>query len=173
MSTRRLRHVDTQNHLRFLTLSCFQRLDLLGTPALRDECVGMLDAARARHGFLLHAWIVMPNHVHLLIRPSGDDQSVSLLLRSIKQPMAQRVIRRWRELDAPVLARIIDSAGDHRFWQRGGGYDRNVFTEQEAREKVAYIEQNPVRAGLMGHPHEWAWSSASPQSKARRDPVRW
>lgn len=68
--------------------------------------------------------------------------------------------RRWRALDAPVLARLEDDSGDVRFWQRGGGYDRNVRDRDELMEKIRYVHLNPVRRGLVERPEEWAWSSA-------------
>ena len=48
---------------------------------------------------------------------------------------------------------------DVRFWQTGGGYDRNVFTEQQLLQKIAYIHQNPVRRRLVERPGDWQWSS--------------
>lgn len=46
-------------------------------------------------------------------------------------------------------------------WQRGGGYDRNIFSNEELIEKIEYIENNPVRAGLARIPSAYMWSSAS------------
>ena len=48
----------------------------------------------------------------------------------------------------------------HRFWQRGGGYDRNLRTVRDIHEKVAYIHQNPVTRGLESQAEDYAWSSA-------------
>ena len=47
----------------------------------------------------------------------------------------------------------------YRFWQRGGGYDRNIWTAEEIREKMGYIHANPVRRGLLERPGDWPWSS--------------
>ncbi len=102
----------------------------------------------------------MPNHVHLFVMPRDTEQTVATILRAIKQSHSQRVIRRWRALDAPILAEIMDAKGVARFWQVGGGYDRNIFSESEFREKIDYIHYNPVRAGLVMTPTAWAWSSA-------------
>jgi len=48
-----------------------------------------------------------------------------------------------------------------RFWQRGGGYDRNLYTSKEVWEKIEYIHNNPVSRGLVGSPDEYRWSSAA------------
>ncbi len=144
-----MRRIECPNHARFLTFSCYQRMDLLGSPAVRDEFERSLSQARDRLGFRLHAWVAMPNHVHLIIRPGSPDQTLPQILQAIKQSPARRVLARWRELDAPILDRLSDSRGLMRFWQRGGGYDRNLYSADVITEKVEYIHGNPVRAGLV------------------------
>jgi putative transposase len=48
-----------------------------------------------------------------------------------------------------------------RFWQRGGGYDLNLFSPDTVREKLEYMHNNPVKRGLCKAPADWRWSSAS------------
>jgi putative transposase len=86
--------------------------------------------------------------------------TVPQFLARLKHLFAQTVLARWRGLNAPILERLIDEQGRTRFWQRGGGYDRNLFSDAEVTEKVQYIENNPVRAGLVNIPSEYRWSSA-------------
>src|SRR5262249_59037607 len=53
-----------------------------------------------------------------------------------------------------------DGSREHRFWQAGGGYDRNVVEPETARLIIDYIHHNPVRRGLVERPEDWTWSSA-------------
>ena len=154
-----MRRHEHPNHARFLTFSCEHRLPLFDNDAIKDKFVHQLRRTRERHAFLLHAWVVMPEHVHLLIRFPGP-ATVPDVLRTLKTGLAKRVVARWRELDASVLGKITDERGNARFWLRGGGYDRNVFSAKEVEEKIAYIHANPVRRGLVERPEDWAWSSA-------------
>lgn len=101
----------------------------------------------------------MPEHVHLLVRPRFDAR-LDLPLRSLKTAVAKRVMGRWLELDAPILDRIRTSSGRLRFWQKGGGFDRNVRDLGEFRREVRYIHRNPVKRGLVERPEDWKWSSA-------------
>ena len=78
------------------------------------------------------------------------------------------MLRRWRELDAEILRRVTDSEGKQRFWLPGGGYDRNIFTDEELEEKIKYIHHNPVRRGLVERAIEWPWSSARWYAGIRR-----
>ena len=51
-----------------------------------------------------------------------------------------------------------------RFWQAGGGFDRNLWNAKAIHNSIKYIEYNPVRAGLVNAPEEWQWSSAHARS---------
>ncbi len=157
---KRLRRIEHPNHIRFLTFSCFQRLPLFGNDEIKDEFVEHLDSCRARTGFMLHAWVVMPEHVHLLIWPNLPESPVSKIAWTLKRGFARAVIARWRELDARILVHLRLTNGRFRFWQHGGGYDRNIYSGDELEEKISYIHENPVRRGLVTDPTDWAWSSA-------------
>jgi len=101
----------------------------------------------------------MPEHVHLLIWPQLPGFPVSKVMWWLKRDFARRVIARWRELDAPILERIRTPSGELRFWQPGGGYDRNIVDGHELQEKMKYIHENPVRRGLVERATDWRWSS--------------
>ncbi len=154
-----MKRIEHPNHARYLTFSCYQRLPLFVNDAIKDVFVEQLRATRREHEVLLHAWVVMPEHVHMVVRAHAGS-SVPDVLRTLKTGVAKRVIARWRELDAPVLGKIEDPRGAVRFWQRGGGYDRNLVMGAELFEKIRYVHENPVRRGLVKHTEDWAWSSA-------------
>jgi putative transposase len=170
---RQVQRVEQPRQLRFLTFSCFGRLPLFSNPAIRDLFADRLLTLRERRGFDLIAWVVMPEHVHALLAPNEGD-TVRAILSTLKGPFSQRVVTRWRELDAPILAEIAGPRGRLHFWQPGGGYDRNVFTDDERHEKTSYIHRNPVTRGLVSAPAEWKWSSLgwgrSGESPPRQDP---
>lgn len=122
--------------------------------------------ARARdiHAFRLWAWVVMPEHVHLLVWPRNEAPAIGPILTSIKQSVARKALA-WVQRNAPeFLPRMADvsPAGRtvYRFWQRGAGYDRNLWTPRHVREAIEYIHNNPVERGLCGRAVDWAWSSA-------------
>jgi REP element-mobilizing transposase RayT len=97
-----------------------------------------------RH-YELHTYVVMANHVHLLITPRIE---VSKLMQSLKRFTAREGNRMLRSTGKP-------------FWQEES-YDRLVRGEVEFRRVVNYIEMNPVKAGLAATPQEFPWSSARP-----------
>jgi putative transposase len=114
----------------------------------RPEIANMVvDAIRFRDGgpYRLHNYVVMANHVHLLITPR---MPVPRLMQSLKRFTAREGIR------------ILELTG-HPFWQ-DESYDRLVRSEEEFARIALYIERNPVRAGMVATPEEYAWSSARP-----------
>jgi putative transposase len=155
---RKLKRIDELGDVRYLTCSCYQRLPLLNNDQIRSLFADELNRVQASVGFELYAWVVMPEHFHLLVLPA--DGQVTTLLRRLKAPLARRVIGRWREIGAPILRRIEDNRGRAKFWQAGGGYDRNINSDHELYQKIDYIHANPVRRGLVPSPLDWAWSSA-------------
>lgn len=155
---RQLKRIDGWGHTRYLTCSCYQRLPLFSNDAIKDAFAGHLAFVRRALGFRLHAWVIMPEHFHLLLTPTGET-TVTALLRRLKAPFARRVIRRWRSLDAPILSRITAPDGRPRFWQAGGGYDRNIVSNHELIEKIRYIHENPVHRDLVSNASHWRWSS--------------
>lgn len=112
------------------------------------EIAAMLDSSiRYRDGreYDLHAFVVMPNHVHLLITPH---MSVSQIMQSLKRFTARQANR------------ILCLTGQP-FWQ-AESYDRLVRDRTEFGRIASYIERNPVTAGLASSPEEFFWSSARP-----------
>jgi putative transposase len=121
-----------------------------------------INVARAVHPFDLWAWVIMPEHVHLLLM-QHEGVAITAILKSIKQPVAKTAVA-WVTKHAPqFLPRMLDfqpsGRRTYRFWQPGGGYDRNIWTWKEVHEKLGYIHANPVRRKLVQNPGDWVWSS--------------
>jgi putative transposase len=155
---RAFRRVNETGHVRFLTFSAYRRLPLLDHDAIRGLFVERLRIAIAGKNVQLLAWVIMPEHAHLLVFPEGDPD-MGRFGHAFKRPLAEAVLRRWKELDAPILRQLSHGKG-YRFWQTGGGYDRNLYTPDAIIEKANYIHANPVRRGLVAAETDWPWSSA-------------
>ena len=157
--------LDLPGHAHELTFSCYRRLRLLSKDRSRQWFIDALELARGKHDFDLWAYVVMPEHVHVLLVPQRSQYRIADILKTIKQSVARRAIRFLRQ-DAPewldhLAVKRNDEIVGYRFWEAGGGYDRNVVTPEVALAAVDYIHNNPVRRGLATSPVEWPWSSAS------------
>ena len=158
------RTINAIGHAHELTFSCHDRRPLLSKDRTRHWLVQSIEQARHRWNFALWAWVILPEHVHLLIRPRDHEYNMAPILKAIKQPVAQKAMAYLKE-HAPEAAeqfRVTRPGGkvEHRFWQQGGGYDRNVFDPEYARTAIEYFHANPVRRQLVSSPLDWVWSSA-------------
>ncbi len=155
-----MKRIEQENHARYLTFSCYRQLGLFENDRIKDAFVEQLRRTRERTNFHLLAWVIMPDHVHMLIWPRLPEYPVSKVTMGMKRAFGRAVIGRWRELDASILKKLEARNGQVRFWQYGGGYDRNIVDGLELHEKIRYIHENPVRRGLVERAEDWAWSSA-------------
>ena len=136
--TKRLVRYQQSGDMHFLTFSCYHRLPYLVTPQARNLFESALERARQKYRFVVAGYVVMPEHIHLLV----NGPQISTLDRAIKAIKLSVALRR---LERP-------------FWQ-ARYYDFNVFTEEKRIEKLRYMHRNPVVRGLVEKPEQWEWSS--------------
>lgn len=159
-----IKHFHRPGDLHELTFSCYHGRALLTDDAWRKLLAIAIDRAIYRWEFRLHAFVFMPNHVHLLVAPIGELARISELLKSIKQPFSRQVKNLLEEAGSPLLevltVRERPGVSTFRFWQEGPGYDRNLTATTSVLASIDYIHQNPVRKRLCERAGDWKWSSA-------------
>ncbi len=163
-------------HAHALTFSCFRRQPFLAEDRSRLWFVDAVDRAREKHRFHVWAYVIMPEHIHLVVWPTEAVYDIGDILNLIKQSVVRRALVFVRREAPSFLARMEDrqpSGEAHfRFWQRGGGYDRNIFEVPTLYRLIEYIHANPVRRGLCERPEDWRWSSAADYAGVRVGPLR-
>lgn len=144
-----------QSH--FVTFCCYHRRRLFTTEASCRVFESALERVRRRYRLCVYGYVVMPEHVHLLLSepqtaplkpkdglngpPVGLGDTLADGLKSLKQGVARRLI------------------GDaEHFWQKRY-YDFNIRNYAQFVEKLRYIHRNPVTAGWCERAEEWEWSS--------------
>jgi putative transposase len=142
-----------EHYLHFITCSCYRRAPLLGSPDARDIFLEALNQTRSKYGFLLVGYVVMPEHVHLLL---GEPRTStpSTVMQVVKQKVSRTI-----------------GTDDTSFWQRRF-YDFNVWSRKKIFEKLHYMHMNPVKRGLVDDPGLWDWSSIAITSSGRLDSAR-
>jgi putative transposase len=145
--------------LHFITFSCYQRRQLLATAAERDLFVKILGEVRERYEFQVFGYVVMPEHVHLLIS-EPECSTPSRVLQVLKQRVSRELRGKPRGASGePFRFEDSDEGSElRRFWQRRF-YDFNVYSQEKAKEKLNYMHANPVERKLVEHPKDWPWSS--------------
>ena len=177
--------------LHFLTFSCYRRRPFFRNEAYCDLFLKILDRVRRRYRLVVFGYVVMPEHVHLLVsEPQRETLSVAIqalklgMVRSLRcsgesvvagAPMSRKSGETWGTLssDTPIWGAPVSGARVHpdRFWQ-ARFYDFNVWTGRKRIEKLRYIHRNPVERGLVCSPEQWRWSSFRWYLRGEAGPVR-
>ena len=136
--TKGLHRYQQAGDLHFITFSCYQRRPYLEHAATRVLFESALERMRMRYWFAVIGYVVMPEHVHILL----NEPKVGTLAGAIQ---ALKLSIAVRQRPRP-------------FWQ-SRYYDFNVYSSNKQREKLRYLHRNPVTRGLVAKPEDWAWSS--------------
>ena len=135
-----LRRYQQSGDLHFVTFTCYRREALLTSAEAKRLVERALEQARRQYVFWVSGYVIMPEHVHLLIS-EPERAALSTALQALKQSVARRLI-----------------GNREHFWQ-ARYYDFNVYSKKKRLEKLSYMHWNPVKRGLVKEPQDWAWSS--------------
>jgi putative transposase len=133
-----LERFQDSGDLHFVTFSCYDRRPYLGLAESRNVFLDSLESVRLRYGCSIHGYMVMPEHVHLLLSEPAVTP-LATVIRALKLSVSKRLVERP-------------------FWTKRY-YDFNVFTDRKRIEKLRYMHRNPVVRGLVERPEDWGWSS--------------
>ena len=170
---KRCHRYNIEGNAHELTFSCYNNQRFLLAERTCQYLIDSIISSREKHQFDLWAYVFMPDHVHLLICPKRPKYSISDILLSIKQPVSRKVINYLKKNNPNGLKNLATSQihREYRFWQKGGGYDRNITKTQTIIDSVRYIHNNPVRKGLVETVDQWYYSSAAYWQGIRQGPI--
>ena len=145
----------------YLTSVTKDRLPVFRTAEIARLTCRAIDEARLSAGFLIFAYVVMLDHLHLV---TNNARSTKETHRFINGIIARRVIDHLKEIGAQSsldkLSIPTHSDGSqYSLWQHHPD-TRLLWSEQMLWQRIQYTHLNPVRAGLADHPNDWKWSSA-------------
>ena len=145
------------HHLHFITWSCYRRLPFLNSAATRDRFLSILEQVRVRYRFVVVGYVVMPEHVHLLVT-EPEIGTPSKLMQVLKQRTARALLPKRKRRNPRQRNLFGDEPQPRPFWQ-ARFYDFNVWSTKKRVEKLRYMHRNPVKRGLVESPEQWGWSS--------------
>ena len=149
----RLRHRIAPGCTFFVTTKSSQSTALFQLHAAADIIIAKLLHYRDAGAYQLHAFVLMPNHLHVLLTPSGIT-SLEKAMQLIKGGSSHEIHKQL--------------GGSMGIWQ-SGFHEATIRDEADYLSKIRYIHQNPVAAGLASNSTDWVWSSAS--SRYYLDPI--
>jgi putative transposase len=172
------RHQYAGRRIYFVTICCEGRRRIFSDGAMASAAVEVLKCVSAATVFLMHAYCVMPEHVHLLVEGREEESDLTVLVGKLKQKIGylwRRNKKRGGLESAPTCDRTSDpTQSAQALWQRG--YYDHVLRRTEDSDGVAwYIWMNPVRQGLVNEPGQYAYSGSCTVEwpKSRRRAEEW
>lgn len=166
----KLLRFNEASYAHFVTTKTFENRQIFKDERCCEILLRDIDFYRKRLGFKLLGYVIMPDHLHLMVWWDIDEQkdlTISRIMHDIKGLSAQNLSRHL--LGSRGVSASTDSQGAKalatrankrviKIWQPSF-YDFNICSEQKLHEKLNYIHYNPIRAGLCEKPEDWPWSS--------------
>ena len=160
--------IRDQKKAHFLTATVVDWIDVFSRKAYRDSVIDSLDFCIKNKGMILYGYVIMSNHIHLIIQSNKGE--LSDLVRDFKKFTAKTILdkiqnepesrREWM-LERFELATESHSRNKkHQFWQYGN-HAEEIYTPKFMWSKLDYIHMNPVRAGIVEKASDYIYSSAS------------
>ena len=143
----KLKHYDDFGTARFITFSCYRRQPYLIDDKAKEVFVSQLDIARKKYGFKISGYVIMPEHIHLVLN-APPAMKMGIVIGEVKSLMSRAYFISIKNSD--------DQRGV--FWEKRC-YDHNCRTTATVIEKINYCHNNPVKRGLVSECGNYRWSS--------------
>lgn len=161
--------ITNQNAMHFLTSTTVSWIDLFTRQRYRDIILESLSYCQKEKGLILHAYVIMSNHLHLIAR-AEEPARLSDILRDFKKFTANRIIKSIQEEPESRRDWLLHIMAQHarhnknnthfQLWQQDN-HPKEMYSPGFIRQKLVYIHLNPVRAGWVERPEHYLYSSAS------------
>jgi putative transposase len=146
----------------FITCTTVEWLPVFTRPTYLDIITASLIFCRQHKGLRLHAYVVLDNHLHLIV--SADN--LSQVIQDFKRHTAKEILaaanqenKQWLLRQFEFYKGIYKKKSQHQVWQEGV-HPQAITAEDMLKQKLDYIHYNPVRLGLVDRPEDWRYSSA-------------
>ncbi|WP_396153593.1 REP-associated tyrosine transposase [Flavobacterium sp.] len=160
--------IRDQSKAHFITATVVDWVDVFSRKAYRDCIIESLDFCIKNKGMILYGFVIMSNHIHLIIQ--SDKNKLSDLIRDFKKFTAKTILHKietepesradWMLKRFEFACKSHSRNEKYQFWQYGN-HPEEIFSEKFFWSKLDYIHLNPVRAGIVVKASHYLYSSAS------------
>lgn len=151
----------------FVTITVVHWIDLFTRKEFRHLLLDSLRYCQQHKGLIIHAWCVMPSHLHLIISSKGE--ALEAILRDLKKHTSKEIVkllpqinesrRAWLMNAFEKAAKEVKRVRNYKVWQ-DGNHPILLDSRQLQEQRLEYLHQNPVEAELVDEPHYYWYSSA-------------
>jgi putative transposase len=143
----------------FITFTTFQREHYFTNVLLRNLFLEALEEIRAKYSYEIWAYVVMKDHIHMVVFPQ-QTLPIEKFLYSVKKTSGFRCNKFISDQIKTALP--AQATSEHnRYWQRDGSYCRSLYNKKALWAIINYIHNNPVKARYVEAAQDWQWSSAA------------
>jgi putative transposase len=161
--------IKDENALYFLTLTTVNWIDVFTRKTYRDIVVDSLAHCQKEKGLELYCWVIMSNHLHLIAR-AKEGYKLSAVLRDMKKFTSKEILKtiqtepesreKWLLLEMLSAGKANSKKQTYQLW-RNDNHPIELTSNAVIDQKVEYIHNNPVKAGIVVNPEDYVYSSAS------------
>ncbi len=159
--------ITSTDELYFLTLTVVDWVDVFTRKELCEELITSLKYCQHHKGLVIYAWCLMPSHLHLVVSVNPGPYNLSDVMRDFKKFTSKRIIESINEIPESRLLRHFSFAGkydpkikNYKFWQEGL-HPIELSSAKFIEQKINYIHENPVSAGIVYKAEDYVLSSAA------------
>lgn len=152
----------------FITPTIVNWIDLFTRQAYSELVLDSLRYSQKEKGLIIHAWCIMPSHLHLIISKSGNEQ-LSSIVRDFKKFTSKAIIkeieniaesrREWLLRDFKAAGMPIKRITNYKVWQ-DGNHPVELDTNSMLEQRLSYLHNNPVEHGIVFQAEDYCYSSA-------------
>jgi REP element-mobilizing transposase RayT len=154
---------ENKSGLYFITMTIRYWVDVFTRLDYKNILIESLDFCRKNKGLEIFAWVIMSNHLHLIVR-AQEGHLLEDILRDFKKFTSKEIVKaiaeNSQESRQEWLLRCFKTKEGIRFWQ-DGNHPIELCNHEIIAEKLNYLHQNPVKAGIVFQPYEYVYSSAT------------
>jgi len=152
----------------FVTFTVVGWVDVFSREQYKEILVESLDYSLKQKGLLLHAWVIMTNHAHLVI--SSDTAKIADIIRDVKKYTSKQIIKtlqdnekesrkEWMLNIFSFTCKNNNNNKDFQFWKQDY-HPIELNTNEKMKQRLNYLHENPVRSGIVWEPQQYKYSSA-------------
>jgi putative transposase len=150
-----------KEHANFITITCLEWKHVLADNSIKDIIIDSLRFLVKSGRVHVFVFCIMSNHIHMIWQMLGDYKKEDVQ-RDFLKYTAQKILKMLRKMKSSLLDELCVHATDRKYqvWERNA-LSIPVYTDEVFMQKVDYIHNNPVKAGLCKYPEEYHYSSAA------------
>jgi REP element-mobilizing transposase RayT len=152
--------VYAKQHPDFITITCLEWRPILVEDTFKDVIISSLRFLSKKNRIIVYGFVIMNNHLHLVWQIHGDHLRENVQ-RDFLKFTSQQILKELRNRSSPMQKSLLVNSKDrkHQIWERNS-LSVPLWSDKVMWQKLEYIHENPVRAGLCNRPEEYKYSSA-------------